>query len=315
MSSAGRVRARQSGRVAMKVAARRALVGPAEGRLSTLSWTLTLALSSLALFLKSLRLLPPAAETSPVWLSTRLQPGPLSVPRALLACDCHDEIGVPFYSFSLFFLPFCACRVRTAEGAAWSVSHTQDTTTGRRTRLTVPAQELATRRLGDRLDELDLGEVLVLDLVVRDKLLDRGDEVRLGFRAAGLDARGGRRRHDDVRWRGERRHVRCGCGCREGRGDKVDAPLGTSPLRSSGTPMTHTSWTSSCARRWPSSSAGATWKPEHLMSSLMRSVMVSIPDSVRKASSPVWRKPSLSNVSAVALSLLRSAHVLCQFRS
>ena len=40
--------------------------------------------------------------------------------------------------------------------------------------------------------------------------------------------------------------------------------IGTSPLKSSGTPITPASPTSGWSKRWPSSSAGATWKPRTL---------------------------------------------------
>ena len=42
---------------------------------------------------------------------------------------------------------------------------------------------------------------------------------------------------------------------------------GNSPLNSSGTGTTHTSATSGWLKRWPSSSAGATWKPRTLINS------------------------------------------------
>lgn len=45
---------------------------------------------------------------------------------------------------------------------------------------------------------------------------------------------------------------------------------GSSPENSSGIPMTAASATFSCPKRWPSSSAGATWKPLTLINSYTR---------------------------------------------
>ncbi len=45
---------------------------------------------------------------------------------------------------------------------------------------------------------------------------------------------------------------------------------GNSPLNSSGTGTMHTSATSGWLKRWPSSSAGATWKPRTLINSYRR---------------------------------------------
>ena len=57
---------------------------------------------------------------------------------------------------------------------------------------------------------------------------------------------------------------------------------GNSPLNSSGTGTTHTSATSGWLKRWPSSSAGATWKPRTLINSYRRgwSVLVIVPGEV-----------------------------------
>ena len=88
-------------------------------------------------------------------------------------------------------------------------------------------------------------------------------------------------------------------------GRRTTYAAGTSPASSSGRPITAASATAGWVSSRASSSAGATWKPLYLMSSLSRSTTNTWPSASTCPMSPVRSHPSSVIVSAVARSLLR----------
>ncbi|OMJ26057.1 hypothetical protein AYI70_g481 [Smittium culicis] len=77
------------------------------------------------------------------------------------------------------------------------------------------------------------------------------------------------------------------------------------PISSRYIPITALSATSSCSSSRLSSSAGATWNPLYLISSLILSTINTFVSSSMYPTSPVWKNPSLSIESLVASGLFK----------
>src|SRR5947209_9826654 len=86
-------------------------------------------------------------------------------------------------------------------------------------------------------------------------------------------------------------------------GDGTTYAVTSSPHLSLGTPATATSCTAGCASSTSSTSRGYTLNPPVMISSLIRPRIASVPSAPISPTSPVRKKPSGVNASAVASGL------------